>query len=57
MAVVEVNLCDLCLGEGYHVIAVARYWNDEGEEWHACKKHLVLVKELGLGYECFSTDE
>ena len=43
--------CDLCADDGELCLAVARYWNDEGEEWHACKKHLTIVKELGLDYE------
>jgi hypothetical protein len=45
--------CDLCLGENRHRLAVARYWNEDGEEWHVCRGHLVFVEELGLDYEEF----
>ena len=52
-----VALCDLCLGDGEKVIAVATYWSDEGREWDCCARHLKDVKELGLKYEKLDKDE
>ncbi len=45
--------CNLCAGDGNLNLAVARYWNDEGEEWHCCHKHLQTVKAAGLKSEDF----
>lgn len=45
--------CDLCAGDGELNLAVARYWNDEGQEWHCCKKHFGQIREAGLKYERF----
>ena len=47
--------CDLCVVEYDLRLAIARYWNEQDEEWHACKKHLALVKEAKLDYEEFPT--
>lgn len=57
MAVALIELCDLCLGDGKRVLAVAVYWNSEDEEWHACSKHLKDVRAVGLRYELLKEDE
>lgn len=46
--------CDLCAGDGEVKLAVARYWNDEGQEWHCCAKHLRQIEASGLRTERFS---
>lgn len=48
--------CDLCLGDGEKRAAVARYWNEDEEEWHCCARHLKLVKSIDLEYEMLSED-
>lgn len=47
------TFCDLCVGEGEPRLATARYWNDEGQEWHCCAKHLKQIKGFELEYEEF----
>lgn len=51
MTQVEVYLCDLCEADGEKVFATHRYWSDDGAEWHCCKKHLAVVKEVGVEVE------
>lgn len=46
-----IELCDLCLADRIERRAKVRYWNDAGEEWHACAKHLKDVEAAGLEYE------
>lgn len=48
--------CDLCAGDGDIKLAIARYWNDEGKEWHCCHSHLRSVKASGLRYEKFDEE-
>jgi len=43
--------CDLCVGDGVVRLAEARYWNNEGEEYHCCAEHLKDVQTIGLEYE------
>jgi len=52
-----VTLCDICLADGINRLADARYWNDEGDEWDCCHKHLKDVKAAGLPYEYLKDDE
>ncbi len=52
-----VEFCDLCLTDGIERFAIARYWNEDDEEWHACRIHLKSVKEIGLDYELLEDNE
>jgi hypothetical protein len=52
----QAYFCDLCAGDGDLKLAVARYWNDRGEEWHCCRRHLSDVKQAGLEFEVFPED-
>ena len=47
--------CDLCFGEGRIRLAVAKYWNEDNDEWHTCAAHLKDVQRVGLDYEKFDT--
>ena len=52
---ISVCICDLCSGDEARVrFAIARYWNNEGRELHACRRHLADVKRAGLDYEMFT---
>jgi len=46
-----VACCDMCLANGITRFAVATYWNDDGDEYGACAKHLPFVKEAGLTFK------
>ena len=53
MATVEARICDLCLGEGEHTLAIGSYTTDNGT-WDVCEgQHSEQVKAVGFTIDEF----